>query len=104
MRGDRANRSTYHEHPNYRLRRNPPIVRVCAAHDFVAQEQERPTALVMTEPVQPSQPANHTEITLEQRGTDQLETIQAWFYPGDVIGHEFLYPDSSHTSVPPLGK
>jgi Protein of unknown function (DUF2911) len=61
-------------------------------------------ALVMTEPVQQSQPANHTKITLEQRGTDQLEAIHAWFYPGDVIGHEFIYPDSSHTPAPALGK
>ncbi|HTZ48107.1 MAG TPA: hypothetical protein VMH20_10970 [Verrucomicrobiae bacterium] len=60
-------------------------------------------ALVMTQPVERSQPAGHTKITLEKVGANQPEAIQTWFYPGDLTGHEFIYPDSQHPASA-LGK
>jgi len=61
-------------------------------------------ALVMTDPVTRPVPANHTKITFEKRGTDQPKAIKDWFYPGDMTGHEFLYPGSSHAPEAALGK
>lgn len=53
-------------------------------------------ALVMTEPVVRSHPANHTKFTFERRGTNQPKAIKDWFYPGDATGWQFVYPGSSH--------
>src|SRR5450755_3614604 len=37
-------------------------------------------------------PIGKTVINFEERPGDQPEAIQAWFYPGDNFGHEFVYP------------
>jgi hypothetical protein len=37
-------------------------------------------------------PANHKAVTLEKQPAGTPETITAWFYPGDGVGHEFMYP------------
>src|SRR5712691_1432221 len=38
------------------------------------------------------QPADKAIINFEERPADQPEAIQAWFYPGENFGHEFVYP------------
>jgi hypothetical protein len=38
------------------------------------------------------QPTDKTAVTLAQRGSAQPQAIVSWFYPGNTIGHEFLYP------------
>lgn len=38
------------------------------------------------------EPAEHTVFTLAERSSEQPEAIVTWFYPGETIGHEFLYP------------
>ena len=38
------------------------------------------------------QPTGKTAVTLAQRGPAQPQAIVSWFYPGETIGHEFLYP------------
>jgi len=35
---------------------------------------------------------NRTELTFAERPHDQPQAILAWFYPGMLTGHEFLYP------------
>ncbi len=37
-------------------------------------------------------PANSTVFGFAQRGSAQPEAIVTWFYPGELTGHEFLYP------------
>jgi hypothetical protein len=37
-------------------------------------------------------PADKTLITFEERAADSPEAIQAWFYPGDDYGQQFVYP------------
>jgi hypothetical protein len=36
-------------------------------------------------------PTEHTVFTLAERSSEQPEAIVKWFYPGETIGHEFLY-------------
>ena len=36
--------------------------------------------------------ADKTVITFEERAADSPEAIQAWFYPGDDYGQQFVYP------------
>jgi hypothetical protein len=38
------------------------------------------------------QPTGKTVINFEERPGNQPEAIQAWFYPGESFGHEFVYP------------
>jgi hypothetical protein len=37
-------------------------------------------------------PADHTEFTFAERGSERPEAVVTWFYPGATTGHEFLYP------------
>ena len=40
------------------------------------------------------QPTSKTVIKFDERPTGSPEAIQAWFYPGDTYGQEFVYPKS----------
>jgi len=37
-------------------------------------------------------PTGKTVINFAERPADQPEAIEAWFYPGESFGHEFVYP------------
>jgi hypothetical protein len=45
------------------------------------------------------QPTGDTVINFEERPADKAEAIQAWFYPGEDFGHEFVYPKARATSL-----
>jgi hypothetical protein len=45
------------------------------------------------------QPAGDTVVNFEERPADQPEAIQAWFYPGEDFGHEFVYPKDRAISL-----
>jgi hypothetical protein len=49
-------------------------------------------ANLITIPAQRLQPTDHTAITFAERGSGQAQAIVTWFYPGQLDGHEFLYP------------
>jgi Protein of unknown function (DUF2911) len=38
------------------------------------------------------QPTGKTVVNFEERPGNQPEALQAWFYPGESFGHEFVYP------------
>ena len=40
------------------------------------------------------EPADKTVVTLEERPAGSPEALHSWFYPGDTIGVEFVYPKS----------
>jgi uncharacterized glyoxalase superfamily metalloenzyme YdcJ len=40
------------------------------------------------------QPTGKTFINFEERKSDAPQAIQAWFYPGELYGYEFVYPKS----------
>lgn len=48
-------------------------------------------ATLLTVPEYLLDPVDKTVITLEERATCTPEAVQAWFYPGDSSGEEFLY-------------
>lgn len=39
-------------------------------------------------------PTDNTVMTFRERAAGQPEAIRAWFYPGDTLGQEFVYPKS----------
>jgi hypothetical protein len=46
----------------------------------------------ITIPDQRMRPAGKPIITFDERPADSPEAVRAWFYPGDVYGHDFVYP------------
>lgn len=40
------------------------------------------------------QPADKTILTYQERPADQNMALSAWFYPGDNMGQQFVYPKS----------
>lgn len=50
-------------------------------------------ATVLTAPEYRSEPSDETVITFEERSNRSPKAIKDWFYPGDSVGEEFLYPD-----------
>jgi hypothetical protein len=45
------------------------------------------------------QPTGQTVVNFEERPGDHPEAIQAWFYPGENFGHEFVYPKTRAVSL-----
>jgi hypothetical protein len=45
------------------------------------------------------QPTGKTVMTFEERSSDTPEALQAWFYPGDNFGQEFVYPQARATEL-----
>jgi hypothetical protein len=48
-------------------------------------------------PEERSEPSDSQVITLEERKAGAPEAVKAWFYPGEDIGHEFLYSQPNAT-------
>lgn len=55
-------------------------------------DKSRVVATIFTVADYRFQPAGKTVVNFEERPGDQPEAIQAWFYPGENFGHEFVYP------------
>jgi hypothetical protein len=51
-------------------------------------------ATILTAPDYRLQPKGRTVMKFEERPTNQPEALEAWFYPGDDYGHEFVYPEA----------
>ncbi|MGH9502853.1 MAG: hypothetical protein ACRD20_08385 [Terriglobales bacterium] len=56
-------------------------------------------ATVITVPDYRLQPKGRTVIKFDERPTGSPEALQAWFYPGDLYGHEFVYPEARATEL-----
>lgn len=50
---------------------------------------------VMAIPDYREEPTGKTVITFEERAGNSPEAVKAWFYPGDLYGEEFVYPNES---------
>ncbi len=37
--------------------------------------------------------SDETVVTFEERSSGAPKAVKEWFYPGDTLGYEFLYPD-----------
>ncbi len=51
----------------------------------------RPIASVIADSTDEAKPSDSTVLTFAQRSPDQPVILLKWYYPGDTIGHEFLY-------------
>jgi hypothetical protein len=48
-------------------------------------------------PEERSEPTDSPVVTLEEGTTGAPEAVKAWFYPGEDIGHEFVYSQANAT-------
>jgi hypothetical protein len=51
-------------------------------------------AVILTVPDYRLQPAGKTVLKFGERPSGEPEALQAWFYPGENYGHEFVYPET----------
>ena len=56
------------------------------------EDRSQLIATTFTVPDYRLQPTDKTTITFDEKPGEQHEAIQAWFYPGEDYGHEFVYP------------
>jgi hypothetical protein len=56
-------------------------------------------ATVFTISAERPQATGNTAFTFADRGSAGPEAIVTWFYPGDTIGHEFLYPKQAEKEL-----
>ena len=56
-------------------------------------------ATILTINTERSNPTDDTAITFANRGSMQPETIVSWFYPGDELGHEFVYSNQEEREL-----
>ena len=58
---------------------------------FTEDERELMTTILAV-PVYRQQTTGDTVIKLEERPSGSPEAVKRWFYPGDYLGFEFMYP------------
>jgi hypothetical protein len=56
-------------------------------------------ATVFSIPCQRQGNGGDVAITLADRGATQPDAIVAWFYVGETVGHEFLYPKQAYKEL-----
>lgn len=65
-------------------------------------------ATVLAVPASQNEPAEKSVFKLEERAPNSPKAIKDWFYPGDTLGLEFVYPPVLSNEPPhhsqPLGK
>src|SRR2546423_6231808 len=50
------------------------------------------------------EPTGKTVLAFAERPVDQPEALEAWFYPGDNFGQEFVYPEQEAKQLSQLNK
>jgi hypothetical protein len=56
------------------------------------KDETKLIADILAVPDERLQPKGKTVISFEERPTGSPEALRAWFYPGNTIGQEFVYP------------
>jgi hypothetical protein len=57
------------------------------------EDQSKLIATVEAIPAYRLEPTGHALITFEEQPTGTPEAVKRWFYPGDMTGVAFVYPD-----------
>lgn len=63
------------------------------------KDTNKPIGLFMTIPMDRLDPPNDNLIMFSERPAGTPQAIQVWFYPGDRIGEEFVYPKSQAVAI-----
>jgi hypothetical protein len=63
------------------------------------KDTNKPLGLFMTIPADRMDPPDDNLIMFAERPAGSPQAIQMWFYPGDRIGEEFVYPKSQAVAI-----
>jgi hypothetical protein len=63
------------------------------------KDTNKPIGLFMTIPADRMEPPDDNLIMFAERPAGSPQAIQMWFYPGDRIGEEFVYPKSQAVAI-----
>ena len=58
------------------------------------KEENKLITDILAIPDERLKPSGKPVITFEERSGGSPEAVRAWFYPGNTVGHEFVYPHS----------
>jgi len=61
---------------------------------ILSADQTRVFTTLLTQPAERLESVDNAAITLLETRPSQVERIDAWFFPGESVGNEFLYPGS----------
>ena len=64
------------------------------------EDQKHLLATIMAIPDYREEPTDKTVVTFDERPSGSPEALHSWFYPGDTIGVEFVYPKSETQFAP----
>ncbi|MBZ5635772.1 MAG: hypothetical protein LAO55_21800 [Acidobacteriia bacterium] len=59
---------------------------------FMTEDQKQQLALTFAVAADRVRPTGRTVLTMYEGARGEPPAIRTWFYPGDVVGQEFLYP------------
>jgi hypothetical protein len=74
------------------LFRNPDINTARQVVQVLSDDGKQAYAMLLTIPVQRTEPAAEPEIRFMETPEGHAPAIKAWWYPGNTIGWEFIYP------------
>jgi len=66
---------------------------------FASSNENHVYATVFALPTYRQEPTDKVVILTEERPANAPEAIKKWFYPGDIVGSEFVYPKSGSRLV-----
>jgi hypothetical protein len=64
-----------------------------------SQDEKNLYGTFLSIPDQRLRPAGKSIITFDERAAGSPEAVRAWFYPGDDLGHQFVYPKDRAASL-----
>lgn len=75
---------------------------------FMSEDRKKQLALTFAVAADRVRPTGKTVLTMYEGSRGNPPALHTWFYPGDVVGQEFLYPreqavrisERTHTAVP----
>jgi LPXTG-motif cell wall-anchored protein len=74
------------------LFRNPDITTSRRVVQVLSDDGKQSYAMLLTIPAQRTQPSSEPEIRFMETAEGTPPAIRAWWYPGNTIGWEFIYP------------
>lgn len=74
------------------LFRNPDMNTARRVVQVLSDDGTKSYAMLLTIPIQRMEPSGEPEIRFMETGEGMPPAIKAWWYPGNPIGWEFIYP------------
>jgi hypothetical protein len=65
----------------------------------LSEDQTRVYATILAVPNDRIQPTGDTVVMFRERAAGQPQAVRAWFYPGDNLGQEFVYPKTMAVEI-----